>query len=190
MRRYRRSYWREVIAVAGLILLGLLRWWSDGEAATDSGAGYARAGLEPGVYRVERVIDGDTLLLSGGQGRVRLQGVNTPETVKPDFPVERWGPEASEFTKAFIRAADDTIRIEIDGEPLDQHGRFLGFVWDGDRLLNEELVRAGLAYATLQYDFSSHKKHRLGDALREAKKAQRGIWSPGPSEQRPSSRKR
>lgn len=114
--------------------------------------------------------------------RLRLQGIDTLETVKPDAPVEKWGCEASDFTKAFIRDAGGNVRIEIDGEPVDQHGRYLGFVWHGDRLLNEELVRAGLAYATLRYDFSSRKKDMLGDAVRDAKRAKRGIWSDRPDD--------
>ncbi|NQT11874.1 MAG: thermonuclease family protein, partial [Planctomycetes bacterium] len=57
--------------------------------------------LSEGTYRVERVVDGDTLLLAN-RARVRLQGVDTPETVKPNHPVERFGPEASEFTRRFV----------------------------------------------------------------------------------------
>lgn len=177
MRRYSRSYRREAIAVAVVVFIALFRWWGGDDFAPRDDAPPSPTGLAAGTYRVERVVDGDTLLLTDGHRRLRLQGVNTPETVKPDAPVEKWGPEASEFTKAFVREAGGNIRIEIDGEPLDQHGRYLGFVWHGDRLLNEELVRAGLAYATLRYDFSSRKKDLLGDAVREAKRARRGIWS-------------
>lgn len=179
MRRYRRSYWREVAAIVGVVLLGLFRWWSGdwaGDAIPVPGRQQAASGLPPGVYGVERVVDGDTLLIDGHR-RVRLQGVNAPESVKPDWPVEPFGPEASAFTKRFVSDAGGQLRFEVDGESLDQHGRFLAFAWSGDRLLNEELVRAGLARATLGYDFSPRKKERLRKAQQEAKRAGRGIWS-------------
>jgi micrococcal nuclease len=176
MTRYRRSYWRELAAAVGVVLLALFRWWSSDWSASPNGSGPRSLGLPPGLYRVERVVDGDTLLVDGHR-RVRLKGVNSPESVKPDAPVEPWSLEASEFTKHFVEQAGKQLRFEVDGEAIDQHGRFLAFAWADDQLLNEELVRAGLARATLGYDFSPRKKERLRKAQQEAKRAQRGIWS-------------
>jgi micrococcal nuclease len=177
MARYRRSRGREFAVAAVLLLLALVRWLGGWPSTDETTRGTTATGLSPGVYRVERVVDGDTLVLHGGRLRLRLQGVDTPETVKEDSPVEPWGPEASLFTKRFIRESNGEVRIEIDGEPRDQHGRFLAFVWRGERLLNAELVRNGLARATLQYDFSERKKEVLRKAQREAKRAGVGIWS-------------
>jgi len=177
MARYRRSRWREFITVAVVVLLIAFRWWSEGTTLEAPPAGTVAGGLKPGVYEVDRVVDGDTLILNSRRLRVRLQGVNSPETLKPDSPVEPWGPQASDFTKQFIRDAKGFVRVEIDGEPTDQHGRHLAFLWDGDRLLNEELVRNGLARATLHYDFSERKKERLRRAQRDAKRDAVGIWS-------------
>lgn len=132
--------------------------------------------LEEGMHVVQRVVDGDTLLLANG-ARVRLQGIDTPETVKEDTPVEAWGPEASQFTKDFIREANDRVRLTFSLERLDRHDRFLAFVWNGDTMLNEELVRAGLAEARLDYRYSNTMKRRLAAAEKEARRAGRGIWS-------------
>src|SRR5690606_24563738 len=66
--------------------------------------------------QVERVVDGDTLLLAD-QTRVRLQGIDTPETVKPDTPPQPWGQEATEFTRAFLAAGP--VRLEFDRERTD-----------------------------------------------------------------------
>jgi micrococcal nuclease len=159
-----------------VLALAVLRLLS-GDTNQDSSGSNSPAGLRPGVYEVERVVDGDTLVLNDGRARIRLQGVDTPETVKEHSPVEPWGPDASAFTKAFIADAGGKVRIEIDGEPLDQHGRYLGFLWHGERMLNEELVRNGLARATLQYDFSERKKGVLRRAQREARRAHLGMWS-------------
>jgi micrococcal nuclease len=133
-------------------------------------------GHASGVYDIERVVDGDTLLMRGHQ-RVRLQGLDTPETVAEDRPVEPWGPEATAFTQRFIRDAGGRVELELDGEPQDQYGRWLRFVWHDGRMLNEELVRAGLARAKLGYNYSQAKKDQLRDAEREAQRAERGIWS-------------
>ncbi len=123
--------------------------------------------------RVERVVDGDTLLLAD-RTRVRLIGVNTPETVKPDTPPEPWGAEASQFTRDFL--ADGVARLEFDDERLDQHGRTLAFVWVGDKQLNEELLRAGLARAEFHFRYAPAMKDRFRAAQDEAKRAKRGMW--------------
>jgi micrococcal nuclease len=132
--------------------------------------------LEEGIHQVRRVVDGDTLLLSTG-ARVRLQGIDTPETVREGFAVEPWGREASQFTKHFVDRADRRVRLTFGLERKDRHGRFLAFVWSGDAMLNEELVRAGLAHARLGYRYSGTMKRRLANAQDEARRAGRGIWS-------------
>ena len=134
--------------------------------------------LAEGLYEVQRVVDGDTLLLAN-HARVRLIGADTPETVKPNHPVEPWGPEASEFSRQFV--AGRQVRLELDRERLDKYGRFLAYVWVGDRMLNEELIRAGLARAELQYHYSASMKTRFRRAEADAKSAGRGIWSGQPA---------
>ncbi len=132
--------------------------------------------LEPGNYRVLRVVDGDTLVLAN-QCRIRLIGADTPETVKPNHPVEPWGPEATEFTRAFVADGNDSVRLSYDGPRQDKYGRFLAHVWAGDRLLEEELLRAGLAVAEMKYRYSQEMKDRFSRAEAEARAARRGIWS-------------
>jgi micrococcal nuclease len=131
--------------------------------------------LEPGLHRVARVVDGDTLLLAEGKTYVRLIGADTPETVKPNWPVEPWGPEAAEFTRRFVAGSE--VRLEFDGPPRDKYGRVLAHVWVGDKLLEEELIRAGLARAELNFRYSAAMKDRFRRAEAEARQARRGIWS-------------
>lgn len=117
----------------GLLLIGLIlaRWWAGGPAPP-------AAALSEGPHRVLRVVDGDTIILDDNY-RVRLIGVNAPESVKPDSPVEPFGREAADFTKQFLSRG--TARITLDQERLDRFGRYLAYVWVADRLLNEELLR-------------------------------------------------
>ena len=126
------------------------------------------------TYVVERVIDGDTLLLRGGE-RVRLLGVDTPETVHPRLPVQPFGPEASRYTER--RVEGKAVRLGFDKERRDRYGRMLAYVYVDDSLLNEELIREGYSEAQLQYPYRSEMKRIFRAAEAEAREANRGIWS-------------
>jgi micrococcal nuclease len=171
-----RRYWHEPRSLAVLLVcLAILVW----RATTTSERLPPPTSLEEGIHAVRRVVDGDTLLLESG-ARVRLQGIDTPETVLENSPVEPWGPEASAFTKAFIADSNQKVRLTFSLERKDRHERFLAFVWHGDVMLNEELVRAGLAHARLDYRYAATMKRRLAAAEQEARGAKRGIWSDSP----------
>jgi len=167
-RRFGRPPHRLIAVCAVLLVLFLIRLLNDAPRPPEPGD------LAPGEYRVLRAVDGDTLQLEN-RVRVRLIGVDCPETVKPEHPVEPWGPEASTFTKQFI--SGKVVRLEFDRERKDRHGRTLAYVWVGERMLNEELLRAGLARFEPQYHYSETKKRLFRQAEREARKAGRGIWS-------------
>jgi micrococcal nuclease len=130
--------------------------------------------MPEGRYHVLRVVDGDTLLMQDHK-RLRLMGVDTPETVKEDTPVQPWGPEATQFTRDFVGRGD--VRLQFDRERTDRFGRYLAYVFVGDRMLNEELLRAGLARWEPGYHYSQSMKTRFRKAQREAQQAHRGIWS-------------
>ncbi len=107
--------------------------------------------------RVTYVVDGDTLDVAIADGarqttRIRLWGVNTPETVKPDWPVEHFGPEASAFAKD--QAMNQTVRLQLhEGSTRDAHGRLLAYIVLPDgRMLNRMLVEQGYAFADPRYE--------------------------------------
>lgn len=165
---YRRR--RALIVCLALGVLIAVRCWQHrpGDLAPEN--------LREGPYRVERVVDGDTLLLAN-RARVRLQGIDTPESVKPDHAVEPFALEASEFTRRFVTEGRGEVRLQFDRERVDKYGRFLAYVWVGDRMLNEELLRAGLATAETGFRYSAAMKTRFRRAEDEAQAAGRGIWS-------------
>src|ERR1700754_3750132 len=93
-----------------------------------------------------RAVDGDTLevrLDDGDVETVRLIGVDTPETVKPDTPVQCFGPQASAFEHEHVEGR--RVRLPTGGEPRDYYGRLLAYVWIDGRFLEAELLRRGLA---------------------------------------------
>lgn len=104
-----------------------------------------------GPYLVESVVDGDTIRIScnGTSTRVRLVGVNTPETVKEDSPVECGGLEASDF----LHSQFDGGQVFLSADPAqgerDKYDRLLAYVWTADgALVNQSIVELGHGEAT------------------------------------------
>ncbi len=161
----------------GIWLLAVLAALVVYRVVRDSGQPQTPEALPEGVYQVARVVDGDTLLLAN-HARVRLIGVDTPETVRPNQPVQQWGPEASRFTQDFIGRR--SVRLTFDQERKDRFERFLAYVWVDERLLNEELLRAGLAHAELGFHYSNAMKKRFREAERTAQRERLGLWSGRP----------
>ena len=164
---------RTPLAVAALLLalaVGARLWFAPPETQRPA----ATEVLAEKTYTVQRVVDGDTLLLTN-RARVRLIGVDTPESVKPNHPVEPFGPEASEFTHQFIGTRP--VQLRLDHERVDQHGRWLAYVFVDGKMLNEELLRAGLAKAHTEYHYAEPMKRLFRAAEAEARKNRRGIWS-------------
>lgn len=179
-RRFRRS--RTPTILAGSVLAALVGWRLANPLPRPQDA----PALPEGRYRVEYVVDGDTLKLTGpqpgGKFTVRLIGVDTPETVKRDHPIEPFGPEATVFTREFL--SDLQARLQFDRERLDAYGRTLAYVWVDDKMLNEELLRAGLARYEPQFHYSDTMKRRFRKAEAEARAARRGIWASAERETR------
>ncbi|MDO5114228.1 MAG: thermonuclease family protein [Planctomycetia bacterium] len=178
----RRNFWQFLLV---LLLVGAgffwEQWFPDAKKE-DSPAVVVE--LHDGLYEVVRNVDGDTLLMAGkplgiDDFRIRLLGVDTPETVKPNSPVEPFGKEASDYVKQRLRETLHQVYLQFDTEKKDKYGRFLAWVWlDGKQsCLNEELVRSGLARPLLQYPFSTEMKFRLQRAAQMAQEEKRGIWS-------------
>ena len=139
--------------------------------------------VEQDYYQVEHVTDGDTLVLAGGT-RVRLIGVDTPETrfsPRSDGNDQPHAREALLFTKRAVEGRQ--VRLQFDIERADKYGRLLAYVWyiDGEsneeRLLNDELIRAGLAETLLKFPYSESMKRRFRASQSAAKSSKRGIWS-------------
>ena len=127
-------------------------------------------------------VDGDTveLRLVGRTERVRLIGVNTPETVHPTKPVECFGPEASAHTKSLLPPGTD-VWIERDQEARDRYGRLLAYVWRGaDGLfVNLDLVAGGWA---VPYPFPPNTAHEqdFATAANSAAQQRMGLWGKCP----------
>ena len=145
-------------------------------ACTGDEAAVSRDGANATVVRV---VDGDTVQvdIDGQREKLRLIGIDTPETVKPDTPVQCYGPEASAFTKQLLPEGT-AVRIERDVEARDDYGRLLGYVYRADDglFVNLEIVSQG--YASL-LTFPPNVAHvdEFVAAARAAERANLGLWS-------------
>ena len=118
---------------------------------------------------VTQVIDGDTITVEGGL-RVRLIGIDAPERDEECYV------EAKEYLKSMILHKE--VDLEKDITDKDQYGRSLRYVWLGNKLVNAEIVRAGVAIAK-QYDPDTKYQRIIADAEQEAIEKQVGcLWSP------------
>lgn len=140
------------------------------------------------VATVTHVVDGDTIdvrLPAGAAERVRLLGIDTPETVKPDTPVQCGGPEASAHTKALLPPGT-AVLLQRDVEARDRYGPLLAYVWrarDG-RFVNRDLLTGGYA-RILSIRPNTTRAAELAAASSAARAAGRGVWGACPSSSGP-----
>ncbi len=151
-----------------------------------SAASYSQDNL----YRVKRVVDGDTLLLTNGE-RVRLIGVDTPEvheskklyrdaqrTGRDIKTIKALGKRASAFTKSLVDMKE--VRLEFDQANAhighrDKYGRILAYVYLKDGIfVNAEIVRQGYRFAYTRFPFKYMEEFRRYE--REAREDKRGLW--------------
>lgn len=127
---------------------------------------------------VVRVIDGDTIVVSPNE-KVRLIGVDTPESVHPKKRSACFGKEAKRFTRDTVEGK--TIRLVLDKvnakrRHKDRYGRTLAYAYlDDGRMLNRKLIRQGYAYAYTRFRFGHLVEFR--ELERQAKTQSIGLWS-------------
>ena len=132
---------------------------------------------------VTRVVDGDTIEISpaiDGIEDVRLIGVDTPETKKPNCQVQPYGPEASAFTTAELQG--QAVGLEFDVEKTDRYDRLLAYVYPPEgTMFNETLLEEGYARVST-FPPNTRYVERFETAEAEARAAGRGIWGLPPAQ--------
>lgn len=164
----------EVTLLCGGTLVSALAWdYSVPEGFVVSGKTGPYSGKV--LVKVLRVVDGDTIVveLYGKEEKVRLIGVDTPETVDHRKSVQYYGIEASNFTKKML--AGRGVELEFDFDPRDKYDRLLAYVWLDGVNFDSELIRLGYARAYLRFPFRYFREfEKLG---REAERNKVGLWA-------------
>lgn len=134
--------------------------------------------MTPGYYNIASFEDGDTITvdMNGTKERVRMIGIDTPETQDPRKPVQCFGKAASAFTKQLI--GNQQVRLESD--PLsgnrDRYNRLLRYVYLSDgRLVQAEILRQGYGFAYTSFPFT--KSDEFVRYQKEARDQNRGLWN-------------
>lgn len=184
--------WVVFFAVLVLLAYGVIKpspeRTATGGARSASGAsgglghsGSAAAGHSRRAV-VLRVVDGDTIIVrilaatgrpTRRTERVRYIGVDTPESVKPNSPVECYGKRAAAFNRTLVDGR--RVRLVPDHELLDRYGRTLAYVYTDAEFVNAELVRRGYA-RTLEIAPNTSKAGYLAKLERVAIRTNRGLW--------------
>lgn len=156
------------LAVLVIVLVGACAT-ADGEAS-DAGSG--------GAATVVRNVDGDTVVIEidGREVPVRFIGIDTPESVAKDRPVECFGPEAKART-AELLPVGTVVRLERDVEARDRYDRLLAYVFresDGV-LINLLLVQEGYAESSA-FPPNTARQGELDQAEAAARAADLGLW--------------
>lgn len=143
----------------------------------------AGAAAPASALTATRVVDGDTLVLDNGE-KVRLIGVDTPETKHPLKQVEYFGAEAYDFTRGQIEGAE--VRIEYDWEKRDKYGRLLAYVYrkKDDFFLNAEIIKQGFGFAYTYSPFKHLAEFR--DYEKKAREGGIGLWKAAPHRPAPA----
>ena len=184
---------RRRLPLIVLLLLALLAGCGGyGDEGGGPGSGKAPAGLATSkaqrerwpdppqdavAAKVQRVTDGDTFVatVKGRRERIRIIGVDTPESVDPNRPDEPFGEEASNFAKHYLDGA--TVRLAGDAEPRDRYGRMLAYVWLRDGTFWNALLAAEGYAQQLTIPPNVTYASLFRRLVREARQHNRGLWA-------------
>ncbi|MBN2136351.1 MAG: thermonuclease family protein [Sedimentisphaerales bacterium] len=141
------------------------------------------------AFTVVNVVDGDTLDIDIPDGeyehtRVRLWGLDTPETKSPKTGRMYFGEEAAEFARQSALNKNVWVYLDEDNRTRGYYGRLLAYIQLPDkRFLNELLLAEGYAYADLRFRHGHYNRYKqLESAARGQKK---GLWEKVTREQLP-----
>lgn len=141
----------------------------------------AETSLSQELYEVVNVVDGDTLDVSinGKIERLRLIGINTPETVDPRRPVQCFGVQASNKAKEFLSGKSIALESDPTQGERDKYDRLLRYIHLSDgRNFNELMISEGYAYE-YTYDLPYKYQQEFKQAEADARQSGRGLWAEG-----------
>jgi micrococcal nuclease len=141
---------------------------------------------EESIFNVKKVVDGDTIVVLDSMGeefKVRLIGVNTPETVDPRKKVECFGKEASIFLKNMLDKKTVKMSVDLSQGLKDKYGRLLRYVYVDNILVNKKIIEDGYGYEyTYKTPYQFQKEFKSAQTF--AKENKLGLWADGVCERK------
>jgi len=164
------------------------KWWPQPKSEEQAKA-YDFQKYHTKTFTVVNVVDGDTIDIdipdvNDSYTRIRLWGIDTPETKNPKVGVMYFGPEAAEFTTKLVLGKPVTVYLDEGNNTRGKYGRLLAYVKLPDAgFLNEVLLTEGFAYADSRFRHSLYNRYKQLDA--SARGLKKGLWENVTREQLP-----
>jgi micrococcal nuclease len=133
---------------------------------------------QPGLYSIDHFIDGDTIAITmnGKTETIRMIGVDTPETHKPNSPVQCYGPAAAAYVKNIIGSQSVRLAADPKSTNRDRYDRLLRYVYMPDgRMVETEVIKNGYGFAYTNFPFT--KRAEFVDLQDRANTAAKGLWA-------------
>jgi micrococcal nuclease len=197
--RYAMSKRRRTgIVVLCMLTIGVFVWldhsyirgkWQSQPKSEEQAKAYDFQKYHNKTFTVINVVDGDTIDIDIPDGqyehtRIRLWGIDTPETKNPNVGVMYFGPEAAEFARKLVLGKPATVYLDEGNKTRGKYGRLLAYVKiPNDGFLNEVLLTEGYAYADVRFRHSLYNKYKQLDA--SARSLKKGLWKNVTREQLP-----
>ncbi len=170
--RYQKSHgWVGLLIVFMLTALSVaqqLGWVGAREVVVEN---------QPGLYSVSRFVDGDTIAvnMNGKTEKIRMIGVDTPETHKPNTPVQCYGPAAAAYTKKSLTGKKFRLVSDSKSTDRDRYDRLLRYLilTDGTNF-NQKLIEQGYGFYYPYFPFTKSDEFAASQEL--AKAANHGLW--------------
>ncbi|MHC4570682.1 MAG: thermonuclease family protein [Planctomycetota bacterium] len=193
MSRLRRAAILVLCLLAAFVFIWLdnshiRRSWQARPKSEEKAKAYDFEKYHTKTFTVINVVDGDTIDIDVPDGksehsRIRLWGIDTPETKHPEFGVMYFGPEAADFATSLVLGKPVTVYLE-EHRTRGYYGRLLAYVkLPDDGFLNEVLLNEGFAYADLRFKHSFYNKYKQLEAAARSQK--KGLWEEVSREQLP-----
>ncbi len=164
---------KKLLTIIGLIIVLFVQWYLVEKPRR------ARDDHNIRTVKLVRVVDGDTLIVNilNKEEKIRLIGMDAPESVKPNSPVECFGVEASLYLADILGGKELHFVQDSSQDTRDKYGRLLGYIFIGEENLAEKMIADGYAYE-YTYDNPYRYQRNFRTAERIARREERGLWSP------------
>ena len=175
MPKLRRRTKKQVLILLISLIITLLGYYTN---QNPKQIAQVASSVTTGSYRVTEFLDGDTISvdMNGRNEKIRMIGVDTPETHDPRKTVECFGKAASEYTKQLI--GEGPVRLEADqlSTNRDRYNRLLRYVYTSDnKLVQAEIIKNGYGFAYVSFPFSMLDEFR--EYEKQAREQNLGLWS-------------
>ncbi|HUC90361.1 MAG TPA: thermonuclease family protein [Patescibacteria group bacterium] len=146
-----------------------LGWWVAAKQAVIQ--------TQPGLYTIDHFVDGDTIAvkMNGKVESVRMIGIDTPETHKPNSPVQCYGQAAASYVKNLIGSSQVRLGADQKSTNRDRYDRLLRYVYlPNGRLVAAETIKNGYGFAYTSFPFTKSAEFEQDQAA--ARAADKGLW--------------